>query len=523
MDPWVVDHSPENIERAKERLATYVNRVEKLAAIGTVKPDLVANKELKDTLRPEDSFGELPGVLVGTEFNNRGELAILGLHTQILKGIMCKNNEPRGAHAIVLSGGYQDDEDGGTEFWYTGSGGRDHKSGLQVADQEWTKDNLALRNNHETGTPVRVIRGSKANKVLKYTYDGLYIVREAVLQVNSSGYKVCRFKLVGVPGHSVASMQVKFGATKWQVPPALKPRQRLVKEEEEEDVHVKRRKRQPKGDGLGVGGRLQRELLLQSVKSRPHLVAEDISLGREVHVPIPAFNEVDDEPLPDGLQYEPDYTWGHGVYNQDMQAVMAMLDEALVQHLGGSLCGVSHCKMIHNKDKAMASRYSDKYKRMADAYYTRHGLLWETDTCGVYECPATCQSSACAMNQVVTDGIKLPLEVFKTVNRGWGVRCPTPIKAGSFICCYIGTLKLDAAIEADDSNAYIYDLSHFAHMYTEIAKEAAHGQLELPPHRLPPAPPPTLEAARLAAAAAAASKAAAVLETAWPWVSLSPL
>ncbi len=37
----------------------------------------------------------------------------------------------KGALAIVLSGGYADDEDKGTSFWYTGEGGLD-KKGVQV-------------------------------------------------------------------------------------------------------------------------------------------------------------------------------------------------------------------------------------------------------------------------------------------------------------------------------------------------------------------------------------------------------
>jgi hypothetical protein len=37
----------------------------------------------------------------------------------------------KGAYAIVLSGGYADNEDEGTSFWYTGEGGQDAK-GSQV-------------------------------------------------------------------------------------------------------------------------------------------------------------------------------------------------------------------------------------------------------------------------------------------------------------------------------------------------------------------------------------------------------
>jgi hypothetical protein len=35
-------------------------------------------------------FGHVPGVAVGQQFLGRGQLAILGLHSQMMKGIDCK-------------------------------------------------------------------------------------------------------------------------------------------------------------------------------------------------------------------------------------------------------------------------------------------------------------------------------------------------------------------------------------------------------------------------------------------------
>ncbi len=57
---------------------------------GQAKADMVAFKDLKEYLTPEDMHGHIPGVQVGSTFNNRGELAILGLHTMILRGICFK-------------------------------------------------------------------------------------------------------------------------------------------------------------------------------------------------------------------------------------------------------------------------------------------------------------------------------------------------------------------------------------------------------------------------------------------------
>ncbi|CAN6874915.1 unnamed protein product, partial [Brassica oleracea] len=58
----------------------------------------------------------------------------------------------------------------------------------------------------------------------------------------------------------------------------------------------------------------------------------------------------------------------------------------------------------------------------------------------VHECSPSCPCSACK-NKVTQMGVKVKLEVFKTVNRGWGLRSWDPIRAGSFICIYAGEAK----------------------------------------------------------------------------------
>ncbi|XP_019069299.1 E3 ubiquitin-protein ligase ORTHRUS 2-like [Solanum lycopersicum] len=71
-----------------------------------------------------------------------------------------------GAQSVALSGGYEDDEDHGEWFLYTGSGGRDlsgnkRTNKLQSFDQKFEKLNEALRVNCLKGYPVRVVRSHK--------------------------------------------------------------------------------------------------------------------------------------------------------------------------------------------------------------------------------------------------------------------------------------------------------------------------------------------------------------------------
>lgn len=66
------------------------------------------------------------------------------------------------------------------------------------------------------------------------------------------------------------------------------------------------------------------------------------------------------------------------------------------------------------------------------------------------QCAAAAASSVAkhnckdAKNRVVSQGLQLPLEVFKTSNgRGWGVRCSSEIPIGTFVCDYVGKLLTD--------------------------------------------------------------------------------
>jgi putative restriction endonuclease len=103
-------------------------------------------------------------------------------------------SQPEGADAIVISGGYEDDEDFGAEIIYTGQGGRDVETGRQIADQTLTRGNLGLVITRNKGLPLRIIR--KVNDVFRY--DGLYRVADAWHENGRSGYKVWRYRLVAL-------------------------------------------------------------------------------------------------------------------------------------------------------------------------------------------------------------------------------------------------------------------------------------------------------------------------------------
>lgn len=74
-----------------------------------------------------------------------------------------------------------------------------------------------------------------------------------------------------------------------------------------------------------------------------------------------------------------------------------------------------------------------------DNPYTNKGKLQENHTGAIYECNSSCKCDPeLCPNRVVQRGRQVPLEIFKTARKGWGVRSTKPIKKNSFVEEYLG-------------------------------------------------------------------------------------
>lgn len=138
-------------------------------------------------------FGEIEGVVAGTEFASRAELAASGVHRPTQAGICGSSNE--GADSIVVSGGYEDDEDYGDYLIYGGQAGFDPNTKQQNEDAQLSRGNLALVVSYNKGLPVRVTRGLGSTRQHTYRYDGLYLVERWWVDRSKSGFKIYRFAL----------------------------------------------------------------------------------------------------------------------------------------------------------------------------------------------------------------------------------------------------------------------------------------------------------------------------------------
>ncbi|GMH43785.1 hypothetical protein BSKO_11719 [Bryopsis sp. KO-2023] len=458
-----------NRDRVFGVLKEYKTRMAELKAAGQRKDDMVAAREFADRGKiPAKRVGHPLGIEVGDRFGCKGEMVVAGVHGSIMSGIDASNGIP---YAIVLSGSYEGDDDGGQEFVYSGMGGQSAKSPM---DQSFNNPkNRALKNASQSGSMVRVAR-KQGHK--DYVYDGLYTILSAWMEVNpNTGLKVCKYKFRGVPGESKASAKVEVGKL-YSGRMTLENRVQRIKKKiflragdvvkredaiEKKGPKVAEKKRSKTKSVAKIYGYSTPENIVQELENerkkklqaRKQISSFDIS-GNQERLRIPAFDPVEKQPWIADFEY---------VTKPAISAAAQALIEDSIKKIG---C-VTGCQ------------------RKMFVPYTKEGFLNENIPEGVFECPSGCTSPTCRRNQVTSGGLQYPLEIFKTKKKGYGVRCSVDIPGGAYICEYVGELITDAEAELVEDDSYLFGLDHFL-----LMKQAHLNGLEIPcdPKDLPVVP-----------------------------------
>ncbi|XP_042754452.1 histone-lysine N-methyltransferase, H3 lysine-9 specific SUVH1 [Lactuca sativa] len=87
--------------------------------------------------------------------------------------------------------------------------------------------------------------------------------------------------------------------------------------------------------------------------------------------------------------------------------------------------------------------------------YTPLGVLLTHNTV-IHECGNSCRCLNTCRNRISQMGLKIRLEVFKTKDRGWGLRSWDPIRSGGFICEYAGVV-IEGRKGIDPDDDYVFD------------------------------------------------------------------
>lgn len=165
--------------------------------------------------------------------------------------------------------------------------------------------------------------------------------------------------------------------------------------------------------------------------TRNGMILPDLTSGAE-NLPVSLVNDVDDEKGPAYFTYCPYLKYAKPVNSTEPSAGCAC-------HNG---CNPSNpnCSCVQRNEGYLP--------------YTSNGVLVNPKPL-LIECGPTCQCPPTCKNRVSQGGLKVRLEVFKTKNRGWGLRSWDPIRVGGFICEYAGEV-VEGEFGDENRNHYIF-------------------------------------------------------------------
>ncbi|KAM9309113.1 histone-lysine N-methyltransferase SETDB1-B isoform 2-T2 [Pholidichthys leucotaenia] len=186
---------------------------------------------------------------------------------------------------------------------------------------------------------------------------------------------------------------------------------------------------------------------------KPSYYIRDITDGKE-DIPISCVNEIDSTPPPD-VAYSKERIPADGVF-------INTSDEFLV----GCDC-TDGCR-----DKSKCSCHQLTLQATACAPGAQiipsagylHKRLDECLPTGIYECNKRCKCSVqMCTNRLVQHGLQVRLQLFKTQNKGWGIRCLDDVAKGSFVCIYAGKILTDDFADKEGlemGDEYFANLDH---------------------------------------------------------------
>uniref|UniRef100_W5MU49 Histone-lysine N-methyltransferase SETDB2 n=1 Tax=Lepisosteus oculatus TaxID=7918 RepID=W5MU49_LEPOC len=156
----------------------------------------------------------------------------------------------------------------------------------------------------------------------------------------------------------------------------------------------------------------------------PLVFERDLSRGAEL-VAVQLYNDAD-EAKPEAFRYRKD-RWPYGCFIGDPGALFVDCCDCTDGCTDTTKCACLKLSLkAKNGEKAKTQLYTNK-------------RLLRPIPSGIYECGpwCACDRRRC-LNRVVQHGLRVKLQVFRTLDRGWGVRCLHDLDQGTFVCTYAG-------------------------------------------------------------------------------------
>ncbi|KAM3873062.1 histone-lysine N-methyltransferase SETDB1-B-like [Diretmus argenteus] len=180
---------------------------------------------------------------------------------------------------------------------------------------------------------------------------------------------------------------------------------------------------------------------------------QDITCGRE-DIPLSCVNEIDSTPPPK-VAYNKERIPEDGVYINTSPEFLVGCD------CTDGCRDKSKCSCHQLTLQATACTPGAQINPNAGYLHKR---LDECLPTGVYECNKRCKCCVhMCTNRLVQHGLQVRLQLFKTQNKGWGIRCLDDVAKGSFVCIYAGKILTDDFADKEGlemGDEYFANLDH---------------------------------------------------------------
>ncbi|XP_030043724.1 histone-lysine N-methyltransferase SETDB1 isoform X2 [Microcaecilia unicolor] len=186
---------------------------------------------------------------------------------------------------------------------------------------------------------------------------------------------------------------------------------------------------------------------------KPFYYIPDITFNRE-DVPLSCVNEIDTTPPPQ-VAYSKERIPGKGVFINTSWEFLVGCD------CTDGCRDRTRCACHQLTSQATACTPGGQ---VSSAAGFQHKRLDECMPTGVYECNKRCKCNlVMCTNRLVQHGLQVRLQLFKTQNKGWGIRCLDDIAKGSFVCIYAGKILTDDFADKEGlemGDEYFANLDH---------------------------------------------------------------
>lgn len=186
---------------------------------------------------------------------------------------------------------------------------------------------------------------------------------------------------------------------------------------------------------------------------RPFYYIPDITRGKE-DVPLSCVNEIDSTPPPK-VAYSKERIPEDGVFINTSSDFLVGCD------CTDGCRDKSKCSCHQLTLQATGCTPGAQINQNAGYLHKR---LDECLPTGIYECNKMCKCSVqMCTNRLVQHGLQVRLQLFKTQNKGWGIRCLDDVAKGSFVCIYAGKILTDDFADKEGlemGDEYFANLDH---------------------------------------------------------------